>query len=198
MRIFCFTFVRCLFAQLFNVVFLSLAQIISRMIERLDQPLDTSEATLYRINAKLGLPPPHAAPPQTAPNESAQVIYDTVAKAERLFAALLAIEQELHARNMTISSQNFNTPSGLYSHYISLSTLSLSSLHSLSFAQNGAEALHHRRQPYIAPFSFPLLSSRPPSLLSPPLSSLPSSSPPLSPTHKYVMQVEGGYKQDLW
>ena len=67
------------------------------MIEKLDEPLDTTESTLKRINAKLGLRDQPVVPPQ-GNNPSTQVIYETVAKAERLHAALLAVEQELMDR----------------------------------------------------------------------------------------------------
>jgi len=72
-------------------------QIINRMIERLDEPLNTTEASIKRINAKLSLPNQQVAPP-VAKNAATQVIYDTVAKAERLHTALLTIEEELMNR----------------------------------------------------------------------------------------------------
>lgn len=75
-------------------------RIISRMIEKLDEPLDATETTLNRVNSKLGLPNQVVVPAQ-AKNSATQVIYETVAKAERLHAALLAIEEELMNRKYT-------------------------------------------------------------------------------------------------
>eukprot|EP01087_Luapelamoeba_hula_P010187 TRINITY_DN2688_c0_g1_i1.p1 TRINITY_DN2688_c0_g1~~TRINITY_DN2688_c0_g1_i1.p1 ORF type:complete len:371 (-),score=54.04 TRINITY_DN2688_c0_g1_i1:159-1271(-) len=85
-------------------------RIINRMVERLDQPLSTSEFALQRINAKLSLPPEEAKAAPVATNAGAQVIYETVSKAERLHAALLRIEKEIADRTWAVQNPGQRPP----------------------------------------------------------------------------------------